>query len=131
MQSTGYAPLEATQTKRTTATRIGHVSLADDKQLCAAAKDKAMLKYVNRETWISCQFELGDPTKTCAHGVLQWKNGTALAHVFLQGLKHEDSTTLFHKESTTMSRSGRSFILLVWAHQRLDCFSNVSLLGRN
>ena len=92
----------------------------DEKSLFDDAKDKALLKYINRNAWRPVKRVTSNPKKTCPIAfALKWKNGTAHARVCLQGFKHEDSTTkLLHKESPTMSRIGRSFIFLVLVHNR-------------
>ena len=88
----------------------------NEKSLFDDAKDKALLKYINRNAWRPVKRVTSNPKKTCPIVfVLKWKNGTTHARVCLQGFKHEDSTTkLSHKESPTMSRIGRSFIFVVW-----------------
>ena len=84
----------------------------NEKSVFDDAKDKALLKYINRNAWRPVKRVTSNSKKTCPIVfVLKWKNGAAHARVCLQGFKHEDSTTkLLHKESPTMSRIGRSFI---------------------
>ena len=97
----------------------------NEKSLFDEAKDKALLKYINRSAWKPVKRVTSNPKKTCPIVfVLKWKNGTAHARVCLQGFKHEDSTTkLLHKEPPTMSRIGRSFIFLVLVHKRWKAFA--------
>ena len=97
----------------------------NEKSLFDDAKDKALLKYINRNAWRPVKRVTSTPKKTCPIVfVLKWKNGVAYARVCLQGFKHEDSTTkLLHKESPTMSRIGRSFIFLVLVHKRWKAFA--------
>ena len=82
----------------------------NEKSLFDDAKDKALLKYINRSAWRPVKLVTSNPKKTCPIVfVLKWKNGTTHARVCLQGFEHEDSTTkLLHKESPTMSRIGLS-----------------------
>ena len=109
----------------------------NEKSLFDDAKDKAFLKYINRNAWRPVKRVTCNPKKTCPIVfVLMWKNGAAHARVCLQGFKHEDSTTkLLHKESPTMSRIGRSFIFLVLVHKRWKVFAadaaDAFLQGRN
>ena len=97
----------------------------NEKSLFDDAKDKALLKYINRNAWRPVKRVTSDSKKTCPIVfVLKWKNGAAHARVCLQGFKHEDSTTkLLNKESPTMSRIGRSFIFLVLVHKRWKAFA--------
>ena len=98
----------------------------NEKSLFDDAKDKALLKYINRNAWRPVKRVTSNSKKTCPIVfVLKWKNGAAHARVCcLQGFKHEDSTTkLLNKESPTMSRLGRSFIFLVLVHKRWKAFA--------
>ena len=97
----------------------------NEKSLFDDAKDKALLKYINRNAWRPVKRVTSNSKKTCPIVfVLRCKNGAAHARVCLQGFKHEDSTTkLLNKESPTMSRIGRSFILLVLVHKRWKAFA--------
>ena len=97
----------------------------NEKSLFDDAKDKALLKYINRNAWRPVKRVTSDSKKTCPIVfVLKWKNGAAHARVCLQGFKNEDSTSkLLNKESPTMSRIGRSFIFLVLVHKRWKAFA--------
>ena len=97
----------------------------NEKSLLDDAKDKALLKYINRNAWRPIKRVTSNSKKTCPIVfVLKWKNGAAHARVCLQGFKHEDSTTtLLNTESPTMSRIGRSFIFLVLVHKRWKAFA--------
>ena len=97
----------------------------NEKSLFDDAKDKALLKYINRNAWRPVKRVTSNSKKTCPIVfVLKWKNGAAHARLCLQGFKHEDATTkLLNKESPTMSRIGRSFIFLVLVHKRWKAFA--------
>ena len=97
----------------------------NEKSLFDDAKDKALLKYINRNAWRPVKRVTSNSKKTCPIVfVLKWKNGASHARVCLQGFKHDDSTTkLLNKESPTMSRIGQSFIFLVLVHKRWKAFA--------
>ena len=76
---------------------------------------EALLKYINRNAWRPAKRVTSNPKKTCPIVfVLKWKNGAAHARV---------CTKLLHKESSTMSRIGRSFIFFVLVHKRWKAFA--------
>ena len=94
----------------------------DEQELFQVAKSDAVQIFVDNGAWQPIHKSKCEPAQSAPlRFLLKWKAAdggtrTASARVIWQGFKHEDATSkVLDKESPTLSRLGRNFILMIAA----------------